>query len=338
MSSKWLLAIPLLIILTPSIGIPRSKAQDPVEVLIRNRGKDPVIYAILSLRSGQITVKRNGQLHSFLGVPDNAYVDRETVANDLAILRLSPADLDHEIRTRSPRDHDSSSEGLPKTRLTAVEPLVDTERIRNAFLADLTARVPNWRDTTEEHDFKSFLETVYKQDGRRVSYREAYDQAFSALDAGAAAWFYVQYSATRQIPKAEEPVSPTPHQAPRLASVVLRYVIYAALNFLLYIAVPVLIRYGLLRRPIQTKAAAIAVLAPIAIGFTLLIWASKDELQRKVHQQAGIPYKRHGHMIGSPMLFLAMAASYSLLRRPSRNAGSDEGPHTEKQLPHNQAL
>ena len=81
------------------------------------------------------------------------------------------------------------------------------------------------------------------------------------------------------------------------------------LNLLTYISIPVIIRYVILRRPIEKKRTAIAILIPIFIGFSILI-----SMQRKeIYRQYNVPYEAINHMIGSPLLYGAMVFSYYTL-------------------------
>ena len=84
---------------------------------------------------------------------------------------------------------------------------------------------------------------------------------------------------------------------------------------MLYISIPVAIRYAILRRPIQNKWIAMGILVPVFIGFAILINVQREEGQKRISQQLGIPYKSTPHMIGSPILYGAMVASYFILRR-----------------------
>lgn len=102
-----------------------------------------------------------------------------------------------------------------------------------------------------------------------------------------------------------------------------------ALNLLTYIvgyiSIPVVIRYAILRRPIHNKWVAVGILIPIFIGFAILINVQRAEMQKKLLDGTGVPYKSSGHMIGSPILYVAMFFSYSILRRGSKktNIASD---------------
>jgi hypothetical protein len=88
-----------------------------------------------------------------------------------------------------------------------------------------------------------------------------------------------------------------------------------SVNVVMYISIPVAIRYAILRRPIKNKWIAMGILVPIFIGFAILINVQREEGQKKIYQQLGIPYKSTPHMIGSPILYGAMIASYFILRR-----------------------
>jgi ribosomal protein L40E len=86
-------------------------------------------------------------------------------------------------------------------------------------------------------------------------------------------------------------------------------------NFLIYISIPVGIRYAILRRPIENKWIAMAILVPIFIGFATLIGVQREEGQKRISQQLGIPYRSTPHMIGSSFLYGAIIVSYFILRR-----------------------
>lgn len=92
------------------------------------------------------------------------------------------------------------------------------------------------------------------------------------------------------------------------------YVINALVNFLLYISIPLAIRYVILRKPIKSKWVAIGILAPIFFGFSILINIQRDEAQKRISQEFNVPYKPRPHMLGAPILYMAMALSYGILR------------------------
>jgi cadmium resistance protein CadD (predicted permease) len=93
------------------------------------------------------------------------------------------------------------------------------------------------------------------------------------------------------------------------------YLINVLINFVFYISIPVVIRYVVLRKPIKSKWITIGILVPIFIGFSVLINIQRDEAQKKIYQELNMPYKPSPHMIGSPILYIAMALSYSIMRR-----------------------
>ncbi|HEY8037284.1 MAG TPA: hypothetical protein VIF37_17010 [Methylobacter sp.] len=87
------------------------------------------------------------------------------------------------------------------------------------------------------------------------------------------------------------------------------------INFLLYISIPIAIRYAILRRPLRSKWIAVIILLPIFVAFATLIGNQREEGQKRIYEQAGITYRSTPHMIGSPILYAAMALSYFILRR-----------------------
>ena len=86
-------------------------------------------------------------------------------------------------------------------------------------------------------------------------------------------------------------------------------------NFFLYISIPLLIRYVILKKPITSKWVTLGVLVFIFVGFSILINIQRDDLQGKLDADLNIPYTPKTHMVGSPLLYVAMAISYSILRR-----------------------
>jgi hypothetical protein len=99
-------------------------------------------------------------------------------------------------------------------------------------------------------------------------------------------------------------------------------VINILIYFLIYISIPIAIRYVILRRPIKSKWIAIGILIPIFIGFSILINIQRDEAQMKLDQEFNMPYKPSPHMLGSPILYIAMALSYGILRRGHKNSAA----------------
>jgi hypothetical protein len=99
-----------------------------------------------------------------------------------------------------------------------------------------------------------------------------------------------------------------------------------ASNIVVYLSVPVAIRYLILRRPIRSRWIAIAILVPLFVGFATLIGVQREERQRQFSQQLGIPYRSTPHIIGSPILYAAMVASYFILRggRKKPRMGTDD--------------
>jgi hypothetical protein len=94
------------------------------------------------------------------------------------------------------------------------------------------------------------------------------------------------------------------------------------INFLLYISIPIVIRYLILKRPIESKWIAIGILIPIFIGSSILLNIQRDELLIQSSRKINIPYKPGPHMIGSPVLYVAMALSYVILRRRNKETGA----------------
>ncbi len=100
------------------------------------------------------------------------------------------------------------------------------------------------------------------------------------------------------------------------------YVINILVSFLFYISIPIAIRYVILRKPIKRKWIAIGILVPIFIGFSILINIQRDEAQKKISQEFNLTYKPRTHMLGSPILYIAIALSYGILRRGHKKSGT----------------
>lgn len=96
------------------------------------------------------------------------------------------------------------------------------------------------------------------------------------------------------------------------------YLLNIVLTFIFYISIPVAIRYAILRKSIKSRWVAVGILVPIFIGFSILINIQRDEGQMKIYQELNMPYKSGPHMIGSPVLYIAMALSYGILRKRSK--------------------
>ena len=99
-------------------------------------------------------------------------------------------------------------------------------------------------------------------------------------------------------------------------------------NFLLYISIPVAIRYAILRRPIRSKWIAVIVLLPIFVVFATLIGNQREVAQKRIYEQAGMPYRSTPHMIGSTILYIAIALGFVVLRHG----------HTKKQPKSNEQV
>lgn len=98
------------------------------------------------------------------------------------------------------------------------------------------------------------------------------------------------------------------------------YVINVLVFFLFYSSIPIAIRYVILRKPIKSKWIAIGILVPIFIGFSIFINIQRDEAEKKLDQEFNMSYKPSPHMLGSPILYIAMALSYGILRRGYKKA------------------
>lgn len=81
-------------------------------------------------------------------------------------------------------------------------------------------------------------------------------------------------------------------------------IINIIINLATYLAVPLLIRYVFYKKPIQRKWVAISILLPL---FIIFAWALN------VIRESAIP--GYQHMIGSPLLWSSMIASYFILTK-----------------------
>ncbi|MBI9047246.1 MAG: zinc ribbon domain-containing protein [Anaerolineaceae bacterium] len=82
---------------------------------------------------------------------------------------------------------------------------------------------------------------------------------------------------------------------------------------LLYISIPIVIRFVILRKPIKRKWIAIGILAPIFIVFSILLNVQRERANIRIYQELNMPHKPKMHMIGSPLLYVAMMLSFRIL-------------------------
>lgn len=113
------------------------------------------------------------------------------------------------------------------------------------------------------------------------------------------------------------------------------YVINVLINFLFYISIPVVVRYIILRRPIKSKWVAIGILVPIFLGFSVLINIQRDAGQKKIYQELNMPYKPRAHMLGSPILYIAMALSYGIMRQGHKKSETINDERIQKDKDNN---
>ncbi|MFP3980583.1 MAG: hypothetical protein ACLFUY_04255 [Desulfobacterales bacterium] len=111
---------------------------------------------------------------------------------------------------------------------------------------------------------------------------------------------------------------------------------YALLFFFIYISIPLIIRYGHLKRPVKTRKNAVFILIPLFIAFSYHIHIQKTEAQKEILEQIGAPARNTTpSMIGSPLLYGAMVASYFILRRKNRVKNSNnDNPKTHNTEKH----
>lgn len=76
------------------------------------------------------------------------------------------------------------------------------------------------------------------------------------------------------------------------------------INIATYLAVPLLIRYVFYKKPIEKRWVVLSILLPL---FIIFAWAV-NVLRESVNPG-------HPHMIGSPLLWASMVASYYILRK-----------------------
>jgi hypothetical protein len=108
--------------------------------------------------------------------------------------------------------------------------------------------------------------------------------------------FWADRRAELEVRKPLEPAAPSPPASFGWSSLgeldALIYIFIKVLLYMsLYMSIPVAIRYVVLRRPIENKWVAIAILAPIFIGFSVLINVQREDFRRKSSEQFGLPYK-----------------------------------------------
>jgi hypothetical protein len=112
-----------------------------------------------------------------------------------------------------------------------------------------------------------------------------------------------------------------------------KYLLNALSWFLLYISIPVIVRYIILRKPLENKWAAIGIIAPLFICFIIVTNIIRVESQKKLSQELGIPHRTRPHVVVTPMLAAAMLASYSIMRKGHKKSKSTEpNAHIKKEL------
>lgn len=113
----------------------------------------------------------------------------------------------------------------------------------------------------------------------------------------------------------------------------MEYIFNVATWFLVYISVPLSIRYIFLRKPIDNKWIAIAVLAVLFIIFGVIGNIIREQVLIDLADQTGIPYRQRTHMFGSIPLYIAMIFSYYILRKAKNTSGEDIIGNAGKQTP-----
>lgn len=97
----------------------------------------------------------------------------------------------------------------------------------------------------------------------------------------------------------------------------------AALCFLGYLFVPLVIRFGLYKKQLPIKGVFL-ILIPMFVFFAVDINEKRDRAQQTVLHEAGLPYESFPHALFSPLLSGAMIASYYVLRMKEKSVIENE--------------
>jgi len=107
------------------------------------------------------------------------------------------------------------------------------------------------------------------------------------------------------------------------------YLLTFTISLVLYLALPLAIRFVILRRPIKQRWAAVCILIPLFVGFSVLINVQRDIGLKNLSYEYGLPHKPRPHMLGSLSLYLAMFASYYILRCKREEDNNHDSHHIE---------
>lgn len=96
-------------------------------------------------------------------------------------------------------------------------------------------------------------------------------------------------------------------------------IVNTLISFSAYLFFPLAIRFVFLRRPVRTRWAAILILLVIFVASAIELNRQRDKAHCELYKEIGLPYKPRPHMIGSPLLYIAIVVSYSILRKKEKN-------------------
>lgn len=88
---------------------------------------------------------------------------------------------------------------------------------------------------------------------------------------------------------------------------------------ILYLSIPIIIRYLVLKRPIKRRFIIFIILIPIYLTFSFIIQQKRSKGQEEIYRKFNIPYENTSHMIGSPLLFTSMIIAYFILHKGAKN-------------------
>jgi len=112
--------------------------------------------------------------------------------------------------------------------------------------------------------------------------------------------------------------------------------------FLLYISIPLLIRFAFLKKPIENKWITFGILLLLFIVFGTIGYAIREQALMEIAERYGIAYERRPHLFGSVPLYLSMFVSYFILTAGrkivssmhNRQVGRKEGDSIESRRTH----
>lgn len=101
-------------------------------------------------------------------------------------------------------------------------------------------------------------------------------------------------------------------------------IIFNLLTWLIaYMAIPVIVRFLILRRPTKTRWAAILIMLPIFVFFGIVGYKQKLDADKIILKGTPLENTRQPHIFGSALLFASVWLGYNILRRKNKDEVTD---------------